>query len=136
MVVRVIRKAYFNSAHRLYKKEWSDKRNLDVFGKCSYPNFHGHNYILELSVTGEVEPETGYVIDLKKLEIIIQDYVIEKLDHKNLNLDVPELSGKVPTVENVSIMIYEQIKPHFKDKNIQVTLHETNKNTAIYPAVL
>ena len=134
MVVRVIRKSYFNAAHRLYKKEWSDEKNLEIFGKCSYPNYHGHNYILELSVIGETDPETGYVIDLKKLEMIIQDHVIEKLDHKNLNLDVPELKGKVPTAENIAIMIYEQIKPLFNDMGVQVTLHETNKNTAIYPA--
>ena len=136
MAVRVIRKAFFNAAHRLFKKEWTDEKNLEVFGKCSYPNFHGHNYVLELSVVGETDPETGYVIDLKKLELLIQSCVIEKLDHKNLNLDVPELRGKVPTVENISMMIYEQMKPHFMDKDIQVALHETNKNTAIYPAVL
>jgi 6-pyruvoyltetrahydropterin/6-carboxytetrahydropterin synthase len=136
MAVRVIRKAFFNAAHRLFKKEWTDEKNLEVFGKCSYPNFHGHNYVLELSVVGETDPETGYVIDLKKLQMLIQSCVIEKLDHKNLNLDVPELRGKVPTVENISMMIYEQMKPHFMDKDIQVALHETNKNTAIYPAVL
>ena len=134
MAVRVIRKAFFNSAHRLFREEWNDDKNLEVFGKCSYPNFHGHNYVLELSVIGEVDSQTGYVIDLKKLEDLIQEYVIEKLDHKNLNLDVPELKGKVPTVENIAIMIYEQITPHLEGMMVQVTLHETKKNIAVYPA--
>ena len=134
MAVRVIRKAFFNSAHRLFREEWNDDKNLEVFGKCSYPNFHGHNYVLELSVIGEVDSQTGYVIDLKKLEGLIQEYVIEKLDHKNLNLDVPELKGKVPTVENIAIMIYEQITPHLEGMKVQVTLHETKKNIAVYPA--
>ena len=134
MAVRVIRKAFFNSAHRLFREEWNDDKNLEVFGKCSYPNFHGHNYVLELSVIGEVDSQTGYVIDLKKLEDLIQEYVIEKLDHKNLNLDVPELKGKVPTVENIAIMIYEQITPHLEGMKVQVTLHETKKNIAVYPA--
>ena len=134
MAVRVIRKAFFNSAHRLFREEWDDNMNLEVFGKCSYPNYHGHNYVLELSVIGEVDRQTGYVIDLKKLEGLIQKYVIEKLDHKNLNLDVPELKGKVPTVENIAIMIYEQITPHLEGMKVQVTLHETKKNIAVYPA--
>ena len=134
MAVRVIRKAFFNSAHRLFREEWNDDKNLEVFGKCSYPNFHGHNYVLELSVIGEVDSLTGYVIDLKKLEGLIQEYVIEKLDHKNLNLDVPELKGKVPTVENIAIMIYKQITPHLEGMKVQVTLHETKKNIAVYPA--
>ena len=130
----MIRKAYFNAAHRLFRDEWSDEKNLEVFGKCSYPNFHGHNYQLEVCVGGEVDPETGYVVDLKKVQDLIQKYVIEKLDHKNLNLDVPELSGKVPTAENISIMIYDQLKPHLTGNDLQIILHETNKNIAVYPA--
>ena len=133
MAVQVIRKAYFNAAHRLFKPEWSDEKNLDVFGKCSYPNYHGHNYLLELKVSGDIHPVTGFVVDLKKVEELIQENVMVKLDHKNLNMDVPELSAKVPTAENIAIMIYELMAPHFEGKEIQVVLHETNKNIAVYP---
>ena len=133
MAVQVIRKAYFNSAHRLYNPSWNDEKNLEVFGKCAYPNYHGHNYVLEVKISGPLDEKTGMVVNLKRVEELIQEYVMEKLDHKNLNLDVPELKDKIPTAENIAILIYEFIKPHFPEFDVQIVLHETRKNIVVYP---
>ena len=133
MAVQIIRKAYFNAAHRLYNPNWSDSDNFEIFGKCSYPNYHGHNYILEVSLKGEVDPETGMLINLKHVEDLIQKYVIDKLDHKNLNLDVEEFKEIIPTAENIAIVIYNLLNPHLNNFGLQVKLHETKKNIAIYP---
>ncbi len=127
--VTVSRKAHFNAAHRLYRKDWSDTKNEEVFGKCSNPHFHGHNYELIVSVTGEIDPETGYVIDMKVLKELIKNYVEDAFDHKNLNEQVPEFSSLIPTAENISVVIWEKLRPHIANKNdLSITLYETPRN--------
>lgn len=131
--MKVCRRETFNSAHRLFREGWSDEKNLEVFGKCSYPNYHGHNYALEVWLEGEIDPETGFVIDLKELKHIILDSVIERFDHRNLNLDCIEFKGINPTTENIARVIWnilrEQIDPKF---NIEVQLSETEKNKVFF----
>ena len=129
MKVKVSRKAHFNAAHRLYRKDWSAKKNQDVFGKCNNPNYHGHNYELIVSVTGEIDSETGYVIDMKILKDIIKEQVEDYLDHKNLNLDVLEFKDLNPTAEHIVVVIYNKIKPQIKNNlELEVTLFETPRN--------
>lgn len=131
--VTVKRKAHFNAAHRLYRADWDDAKNLEVFGKCSYPNYHGHNYELIVAVTGEIDPETGFVIDLKVLKDLIKSEVEEPFDHKNLNLDVPEFSQHNPTAENICVVIYDRLKAKLDAKfAIEVTLYETPRNSVTY----
>tara|TARA_Y100000782_G_scaffold79661_1_gene85722 strand:+ start:243 stop:656 length:414 start_codon:yes stop_codon:yes gene_type:complete len=131
--VTVKRKAHFNAAHRLYRADWDDAKNLEVFGKCSYPNYHGHNYELIVAVTGEIDPETGFVIDLKVLKDLIKSEVEEPFDHKNLNLDVPEFSQLNPTAENICVVIYDRLKAKLDAKfAIEVTLYETPRNSVTY----
>ncbi len=133
MKVTVSRKAHFNAAHRLYRKEWSDKKNYSVFGKCSNPHYHGHNYELIVHVTGLVDPKTGYVIDMKILKDLIKSEVEEKMDHKNLNEEVPEFIETIPTAENIAIVIYNKLKPHLNSKHsLEVTLYETPRNFVSY----
>ena len=133
MKVTVSRKAHFNAAHRLYKKEWSDKKNYSVFGKCSNPHYHGHNYELIVHVTGLVDPKTGYVIDMKILKDLIKSEVEEKMDHKNLNEEVPEFIEMIPTAENIAIVIYNKLKPHLNSKHsLEITLYETPRNFVSY----
>ena len=133
MKVTVSRKAHFNAAHRLYRKEWSDKKNKSVFGKCSNPHYHGHNYELIVHVTGLVDPKTGYVIDMKILKELIKSEVEEKMDHKNLNEEVPEFIEMIPTAENIAIVIYNKLKPHLNSKHsLEVTLYETPRNFVSY----
>ncbi|MFI5136145.1 MAG: 6-pyruvoyl trahydropterin synthase family protein [Chitinophagales bacterium] len=135
MKVAVIRKEYFNAAHRLYRKDWSDEKNREVFGLCSNPNYHGHNYYLEVKVSGDIDPETGYVIDLKILKDIIHKEVLEKFDHKNLNEDTEEFRELNPTAENIAVVIYEKIRKKMDSKfDIKVRLSETEKNMVEYPA--
>lgn len=129
MKVTVSRKAHFNAAHRLYRKEWSDEKNNEIFGKCNNVNFHGHNYELIVSVTGTVNPETGYVIDTKVLAELIKQNIEDYLDHKNLNLDVPEFENNIPTAENIAILIWNKLRPHIQIENdLEVTLYETPRN--------
>jgi 6-pyruvoyltetrahydropterin/6-carboxytetrahydropterin synthase len=129
MKVTVHRKAHFNAAHRLYNPNWSDEKNNEIFGLCNNHNYHGHNYELIVSVTGTIDPETGYVIDAKILKNLISDYVEAKLDHKNLNLDVEEFKNLIPSAENISIVIYKLLKPHLKkDLELEITLYETPRN--------
>ena len=133
MKVTVSRKAHFNAAHRLYRKEWSDKKNNSVFGKCSNPHFHGHNYELIVHVTGSVDPETGYVIDMKILKDLIKSEVEDKMDHKNLNEEVPEFFEMIPTAENIAIVIFNNLRPHLNPKHsLEVTLYETARNFVRY----
>jgi len=135
MKVTVNRRAHFNAAHRLYRKDWSDTQNDAVFGKCNNPNFHGHNYELVVSVTGEIDKETGYVIDMKLLKEIIKTEVEETFDHKNLNLDVPEFANLNPTAENIVVVIYNKIKPKLDSSlDLSITLYETPRNFVTYPA--
>lgn len=132
MKLKVSRKAHFNAAHRLFKKEWDDAKNLEVFGKCSNPNFHGHNYELIVSVTGAVDPETGFVIDLKILKQLIRMEIEDHLDHKNLNIEVEEFKNLNPTVENIAVVIYNRLKPHLKGFELEVVLYETPRNFVTY----
>ena len=133
MRVTVSRKAHFNAAHRLYRKEWTDKKNNSVFGKCSNPHFHGHNYELIVHVTGSVDPKTGYVIDMKVLKDLIKSEVEDKMDHKNLNEEVPEFIEMIPTAENIAIVIFNNLKPHLNpNHSLEVTLYETPRNFVRY----
>ena len=135
MKVAVIRVEHFNAAHRLYRKDWDDAKNREVFGLCSNPNYHGHNYYLEVKVSGDIDPETGYVIDLKILKDIIHDEVLENFDHKNLNEDTDEFRNLNPTAENIAVVIYDKIRARL-DSNyeIKVRLSETERNIVEYPA--
>ena len=133
MNVTVHRKAHFNAAHRLFRKEWSDKRNAEIFGKCSNPNYHGHNYELIVSVTGESDPETGFVMDLKVLKDLIFDEIEEEFDHKNLNLEVEEFKELNPTAENIAIVIWNKLRAKIgSDKKLEITLYETPRNFVTY----
>ncbi|WP_458627383.1 6-pyruvoyl trahydropterin synthase family protein [Winogradskyella sp. PC D3.3] len=133
MRVTVHRKAHFNAAHRLYRKDWSFEKNDAVFGLCNNPNFHGHNYELIASVTGEIDPETGYVIDIKTLKDIIKLEVEDAFDHKNLNVEVPEFKDLNPTAENIAVVIYNKIKPKLDPKfHLEITLYETPRNFVTY----
>ena len=133
MNLTISRKAHFNAAHKLYRPDWSDEKNESVFGKCANEHFHGHNYDLTVSLTGKVDPETGYVYDLGKLKDIIKQEVEDYLDHKNLNLDIPEFKNLNPTAENIAILIYDRLINHFKpDYKLKITLFETPRNFVEY----
>ncbi len=134
MKVAVYRKSHFNAAHRLYNPEWSKEKNDAVFGLCNNPNFHGHNYNLEVKVIGEIDPKTGYVIDLKVLKDIIYQEVELRFDHKNLNLDTEEFKNLNPTAENIAVVIYNLIKAKLDPKyDLQIRLYETERNFVEYP---
>lgn len=134
MRLTVIRKENFNAAHRLHNDQLSDQENADLFGKCNSPNYHGHNYDLELHVTGEIDEKTGYVIDLKYLSEIVKDEVLSKFDHKNLNLDIDEFKKVNPTAENIAVVIYNKVKAKLDDRyELKVHLHETEKNSVVFP---
>jgi 6-pyruvoyltetrahydropterin/6-carboxytetrahydropterin synthase len=129
MRVTVSRKAHFNAAHRLYNCEWSDERNDVMFGKCANPHYHGHNYELIVSVTGEIDHETGYVMDMKVLKDLIANEIEEAFDHKNLNEQVPEFITLNPTAENISVVIYQKLRPHISASlDLEITLYETPRN--------
>ena len=136
MKLTVSRKAHFNAAHRLYNSKWSEDKNNQVFGKCNNPNFHGHNYELIVSVTGPVNSETGYVIDMTLLKQIIKQEVENNLDHKNLNLDVKEFKSVNPTAENICIYIYNNIKARLDSNlDLEITLYETPRNFVKYSGI-
>ncbi|NIJ45555.1 6-pyruvoyltetrahydropterin/6-carboxytetrahydropterin synthase [Wenyingzhuangia heitensis] len=133
MEITVHRVAYFNAAHRLFRPDWDDAKNFEVFGKCSNPNYHGHNYELVVSVTGPVDPETGFVMDLKILKRLIRAEVEDTLDHKNLNLEIPEFKNTNPTAENISIYIWHQLRAHIPTHlKLAITLYETPRNYVTY----
>jgi 6-pyruvoyltetrahydropterin/6-carboxytetrahydropterin synthase len=133
--VAVFRKEHFNAAHRLYNKSWSDERNDAVFGLCNNKNFHGHNYELEVKVVGEPDPETGYVIDLKKLSDLVKEEVLGRFDHKNLNLDTVEFRDLNPTAENIAKVIYELLRAKLDNSlELSIRLYETERNFVEYPA--
>ncbi len=135
MKITVCRKEHFNAAHRLYNPDWPDDKNERVFGKCNNPNFHGHNYELIVKLSGEPDPDTGYVYDLKKLSDLIRDNILTKLDHKNLNLDVEEFKSINPTAENIAVMIYDKLRNKIDNKfDIKIILYETERNFVEYPA--
>ena len=135
MKVAVIRKEHFNAAHRLHNPNWTDEKNSAVFGKCNNPHYHGHNYEFTVKLIGELNPETGYVYDLKKLSDIIKENVLDKFDHKNLNLDTDEFKTVNPTAENIAVVIWnilrEKIGPQY---DLKITLYETERNIVEYPA--
>jgi 6-pyruvoyltetrahydropterin/6-carboxytetrahydropterin synthase len=133
--VSVFRKEHFNAAHRLNNAAWDEAKNIAVFGKCNLPHYHGHNYELITKVTGVPDKQTGYVIDMKVLSDIIKVRVLEKFDHRNLNLDVPEFKELNPTAENIAIVIYHLIRPAIDEKfDLRITLYETPRNFVEYPA--
>jgi 6-pyruvoyltetrahydropterin/6-carboxytetrahydropterin synthase len=135
MKVTVFRKEHFNAAHRLHNPAWSDEKNLEVFGKCNNYNYHGHNYDLIVEVTGEVNPETGYVMDMKVLSDLIREHVTDKFDHKNLNLDTEEFKQVIPSAENIAIVIHQLLRKHIDPlQELHVTLYETERNFVRYPA--
>ncbi len=133
MKVKVSRKAHFNAAHRLYRSDWDFEKNEAVFGKCNNPNYHGHNYDLIVSVTGEIDKVTGYVMDMKELKDLIKAEVEEALDHKNLNIEVPEFKNLNPTAENIAVVIFDKLRPHIDpSKELEVVLYETPRNFVTY----
>lgn len=133
MRVKVSRKAHFNAAHRLYRKDWSFEKNEEVFGKCNNPRYHGHNYDLIVSVEGEIDPETGYVMDMKVLKDLIKAQVEDRFDHKNLNEDVPDFQNLNPTAENIAVVIWNYLRPHIESSNqLEVVLYETPRNFVTY----
>jgi 6-pyruvoyltetrahydropterin/6-carboxytetrahydropterin synthase len=133
MTVTVSRKAHFNAAHRLFRSDWDDAKNEEVFGKCNNPFYHGHNYDLIVHVTGEIDKKTGYVMDMKVLKYIIKAEIEDAFDHKNLNEQVPEFKDLIPTAENIAVVIWEKLRPHISsDKKLEVTLYETPRNYVVY----
>lgn len=133
MRITAVRKAHFNAAHRLHRKDWKDAQNQETFGKCNNPYYHGHNYELEVAVTGEVDPETGYLIDLKVLKDVIKEQVEDYMDHKNLNEQVPEFATLNPTAEHIAFVIYNRVKAALDPSlDLQITLYETPRNYVIY----
>ncbi|HEX6915829.1 MAG TPA: 6-carboxytetrahydropterin synthase [Chitinophagaceae bacterium] len=133
--VAVYRKEHFNAAHRLHVAEWDDATNQRVFGKCNLPNYHGHNYELEVKVTGEPDPKTGYVMDMKLLSDLVGREILSRFDHKNLNLDTAEFRELNPTAENIVVVIYNLLRPHIDQQfDLQVRLYETPRNFVEYPA--
>ena len=132
--VAIFRKEHFNAAHRLFNPAWDDKTNTQVFGKCALPNYHGHNYELIVKITGEPDERTGYVMDMKEFSDLVKQEIIERFDHKNLNLDTEEFKNLNPTAENIAIVIYDLLRPHIdKEKDLQIRLYETPRNFVEYP---
>ena len=135
MKVKVSRKEHFNAAHRLFNPAWSDEQNFKIFGKCSNPNYHGHNYELVVSVVGEPDPQTGYVFDMKKLSDLIRDNVLHKFDHKNLNLDSEYFKELNPSAENIAVVIWNILRSKIDTTfDLKITLYETERNFVEYPA--
>ena len=135
MKIKVSRKEHFNAAHRLFKADWSDEKNLEVFGKCSYPNYHGHNYEIIVTITGEPDLNTGYVYDLKVLSDLIKENVLNKFDHKNLNLDTEYFKDLNPTAENIVVVIWKILREKIdRTLDLKITLYETERNFVEYPA--
>jgi len=133
--VALFRKEHFNAAHRLHNPLWSDEKNEQVFGLCNNKNYHGHNYELIVKVTGIPNQETGYVLDIKILSELIEDVILKKFDHKNLNLDTAEFANLNPTAENIAIVIYDLLRPKLdKELELKIKLYETERNFVEYPA--
>jgi len=134
-MIFLTRRERFNAAHRLYRPEWTDEKNSEVYGKCANPNWHGHNYILYVTVKGLIKPDLGYVVDLKILSKIIRENIIERVDHKNLNLEVDFLKGKVVSTENIVIAIWEELDPLIQELDVDlhsIRLEETENNFVEY----
>lgn len=132
--VAVFRREHFNAAHRLNNPEWSEEENTRVFGKCNLPHYHGHNYDLIVQVTGEVDPTTGYVMDMKVLSDLIKDRVLDRFDHRNLNLDTDEFRHLNPSAENIAIVIYNLLRDDINERyDLKIRLYETERNFVEYP---
>ncbi|NBQ48464.1 MAG: 6-carboxytetrahydropterin synthase [Sphingobacteriia bacterium] len=132
--IAVYRKEHFNAAHRLHNPDLSDAENAALFGKCNYVNYHGHNYELIVKVIGEIDPVSGYVIDLKVLSDLIKNKVLERFDHKNLNLDTQEFKNLNPTAENIAVVIYDLLRSELDVRyDLQIRLYETERNFVEYP---
>ncbi|MDP1675385.1 MAG: 6-carboxytetrahydropterin synthase [Bacteroidota bacterium] len=132
-LVYVYRKAHFSASHRLFDPKLTNEQNFEIFGGCSNPNGHGHNYYIEVCIAGEPNPKTGFVIDLKQVKNVLQRYFLNKVDHKNLNVDVDFLTGIIPTTENIAIAAWKQIQPHIAEgKLFSIRLYETENNFAEY----
>lgn len=131
-MIKIGRRTTFNAAHRLNNSNWSEEKNTMVFGKCNSPNYHGHNYVLETWVEGEIDPETGFVINLTDLKRIIKEEIEDEFDHRNLNLDVPDFKELNPTAENIAKVIYEKLKPKLENYKLTVRLYETENNIVEY----
>ena len=135
MKVSVYRKEHFNAAHRLLNPEWTDETNQKVFGKCFNPNYHGHNYEVIVKVTGEIDPRTGYVIDMKILSDLIKENILNRFDHKNLNLDTKEFRELNPTAENIVVVVHDILRPLIDKKlELKIILYETERNYVEFPA--
>ena len=134
-MIHLTRRERFNAAHRLYREDWSEEKNMEVFGKCSNPNWHGHNYVLFVTVKGELKTELGYVVDLKVLSQIIREQIIDKLDHKNLNLEVEFMKGRMASTEQIAMAIWEELEPHVESLGVKlhsIRLEETENNFVEY----
>jgi 6-pyruvoyltetrahydropterin/6-carboxytetrahydropterin synthase len=134
-MIFLTRREQFSAAHRMYRKEWNDRENREVFGKCSNPNWHGHNYVLFVTVKGEISGEHGFVMNLEKLKRIIQEKVIDKVDHKNLNIDVDFMQGRIATTENLAVAIWNELNPEIEKNGIRlhcIKLQETENNSIEY----
>ena len=135
MRISVFRKEHFNAAHRLHNPDWSEEKNNQTFGKCNNPNYHGHNYEMIVQITGEIDPDTGYVMDMKVLSDIIKQNIVEKFDHKNLNLDTEEFKNLNPTAENIALVIWKILRPKIESKHdLKIKLYETERNFVEFPA--
>lgn len=135
MKVSVFRKAHFNAAHRLHNPAWDEETNKRIFGKCNNPNYHGHNYELIVKISGEVDPETGYLIDMKLLKDLIKEHVEDPFDHKNLNLEVEEFKNLNPTMEHIAYVIWQRLRQHLPEQyQLLIRLYETERNFVEYPA--
>ncbi|MBW6501408.1 MAG: 6-carboxytetrahydropterin synthase [Bacteroidales bacterium] len=134
-MIYLTRRERFSAAHRMYRPDWPDERNMEVFGKCSNPNWHGHNYVLYVTVRGEISEEEGFVMNLNTLKKIIQDRIIKKIDHKNINLEVGFMKGKIATTENIAVAIWEELKPFVEKDRVFlhcVKIEETENNSIEY----
>jgi 6-pyruvoyltetrahydropterin/6-carboxytetrahydropterin synthase len=134
-IIHITRRERFNAAHRLFLPEYTDAENFEVFGKCSNPNWHGHNYVLWVTVKGEVNPQTGFLLNLKWLSQLVREKVIDKLDHRNMNLEVDFMQGRIPSSENIAIAIWEELDPHVKQAGAnlhKIRIEETENNYAEY----
>lgn len=133
--ISVFRKEHFNAAHRLHNPDWSAEKNKEIFGLCNNANYHGHNYELIIQITGTINPETGYVIDMKDLSTLAQEEVVKKFDHKNLNLDVPEFENLNPSAENITVVIYHKLRVKIAaELDLKIRLYETERNFVEFPA--
>jgi len=134
-MIYITRKERFSAAHKLFRKDWDDQKNLEIFGQCANPNWHGHNYSLFVTIKGEIDPETGFLVNLRIISDLIKEHIISKIDHKNANLDVPFLNGIITSTENITISIWNELKPHIEKFNCQlhcVKLQETENNYVEY----